>query len=88
MDDGIGKGLMSRWQNESSANLNASANTSKIFGSYNLALSTTTTAAAASASNKPSQKCSSVNFQGKSSGIAFFFVSKPNGIHSMDEVME
>lgn len=78
MDDDIGKGLMSRWQNESSANLNASANTSKIFGSLNLALTTTTTAAAA-ASNKPSQKCSPVNFQGKSSGIVFFYVSKPNG---------
>lgn len=72
MDGDINKGPMPRWQkklNGSSANLNASANTSKISVSYNSALSTSTTAA--TSSNKTPQKTSSVNFKGKSPGICF-----------------
>lgn len=68
MDGDISKGPMPRWQkklNGSSANLNASANTSKISVSYNSVLSTSTTA---SASNKTPQKNSTVNFKGKSPG--------------------
>lgn len=68
MDGDISKGPMPRWQkkmNGSTANLNASANTSKISISYNSVLSTSTTAIA---SNKTPQKTSSVNFKGKSPG--------------------
>lgn len=74
MDGDINKGPMPRWQkklNGSSANLNASANTSKISVSYNSALSTSITAAAAASSNKTPQKSSSVNFKGKSPGIVY-----------------
>lgn len=69
MEGDISKGPMPRWQkklNGSSANLNASANTSRISISYNSVLSTSTTAPAAS--NKTPQKTSSVNFKGKSPG--------------------
>lgn len=68
MDGDISKGPKPRWQkklNGSSANLNASANTSKISVSYNSALSTSMTAA----SNKTPQKNNPVNFKGKSPGI-------------------
>ncbi|XP_031636529.1 cell division cycle protein 20 homolog isoform X3 [Contarinia nasturtii] len=68
MEGDISKGPMPRWQkklNGSSANLNASANTSKISISYNSILSTSTTAPAI---NKTPQKNSSVNFKGKSPG--------------------
>lgn len=71
MDGDISKGPMPRWQkklNGSSANLNASANTSKISISYNSALSTSISAAGAAASSKTPQKNSSVNFKGKSPG--------------------
>lgn len=71
MEGDISKGPMPRWQkklNGSSANLNASANTSKISISYNSILSTSTTAPA---SNKTPQKNSSVNFKGKSPGTFF-----------------
>lgn len=68
MEGDISKGPMPRWQkklNGSSANLNASANTSKISISYNSILSTSTTAPVV---NKTPQKSSSVNFKGKSPG--------------------
>lgn len=71
MDGDISKGPMPRWQkklNGSSANLNASANTSRISISYNSVLSTSTTA-----SNKTPQKSSSVNFKGKSPGMLIDF---------------
>lgn len=73
MDGDISKGPMPRWQkklNGSSANLNASANTSKISVSYNSVLSTSTTA---STTNKTPQKNTSVNFKGKSPGTCIFF---------------
>lgn len=74
MEGDISKGPMPRWQkklNGSTANLNASANTSKISISYNSILSTSTTAPA---SNKTPQKNNSVNFKGKSPGTCCFFV--------------
>lgn len=74
MEGDISKGPIPRWQkklNGSSANLNASANTSKISISYNSILSTSTTA-----SNKTPQKSGTVNFKGKSPGnqltLSFF----------------
>lgn len=73
MDGDISKGPMPRWQkklNGSSANLNASANTSKISISYNSVLSTSTTAPT---TNKTPQKNSSVNFKGKSPGTDRLF---------------
>lgn len=76
MDGDISKGPVPRWQkklNGSSANLNASANTSKISVSYNSILSTSTTAAAAAASNKTPQKNGPVNFKGKSPGTLILF---------------
>ena len=75
MEGDISKGPMPRWQkklNGSSANLNASANSSKVSISYNSILSTSTTAAAAASSNKTPQKNSSVNFKGKSPGLFDF----------------
>lgn len=86
MADDFNKGSMPRWQqnelNKSFGNQNEAANTSKIFGPYSAALGTALpTANLAAASMKPEQRCSPVNFHGKSPGIASIYANCTFPIH-------